>query len=487
MKLALIYPPYYHKEYNENLKVVDHEFGIFPYISFGYVALAAKKVGWEVKLFDCAARKWTLHQLRHELELFSPNLLCFAAHAVQSFPDLLDWANEIKKWLLAPSLVGGYEAKNYPQEIMSHSCFDFLCAGEASPFLEIFLQAFASKTTYQHVPNLYYREMGEVKYTFLEKDCDFSMFEIPDRSIFDHSLYYSHVSQHAPFTIGMSSVGCPHSCKFCCMRHTAYQARSHLQIADEISDCYFNYGIKEIDWFDPVMLENKKRIYRLANELKARGITINWSARSRIESLCLPHSYAPDVDFIKQLVAMGCKRLFIGIESGNLDVQEYIEKRIASDRLYEVIKCARDNGIMILGFFMIGNPGETEQTVKDTVRLAKSLPLFYAQFSMTIMKPHTVLAQEYMYQAMKCDYWQEIMKGVRQVRALPTPWTKLTRYQQERLAKRAYIAFYFRPFYILKMFGRIKSMNELLRYAKVAMQMFFMPLETKKVKGKNGK
>ncbi len=64
-----------------------------------------------------------------------------------------------------PILAGGYESTRYPQEIMTHDCYDFLCAGGAENFVVPFLKAFEKKKGYKQVPNLYYRSRGKVVFS----------------------------------------------------------------------------------------------------------------------------------------------------------------------------------------------------------------------------------------------------------------------------------------------------------------------------------
>jgi len=137
---------------------------------------------------------------------------------------------------------------------------------------------------------------------------------------------------------------------------------------------------------------------------------------------------------------------------------------------------------MVLGFFMIGNPGETRATALETIRFARSLPLDYAQFSMTTMKPHTALEQEHMQRALGIDYWREHVLGRADERQLPAPWTELTRDEIEALTKRAYLLFYSRPEYLLRIVREVEGPAELAKYLRVALQLALRPVAGGKVR-----
>jgi len=483
MKIALIYPPFFHKKFNENLPTVDDEFGLFPHIGFGWVAAAVKQAGHEVKLFDAAASKWDYETALKEVRDYNPDVLGFAAHAIQTFRDMLIWAVQFKRDSGLPVLVGGYEAKVYPFEIMEHECFDFLCAGEVSTFMGPFLNAFKKGGGYDKVPDLYYRKNGIVRKTLDAPFLPFSEHPHPDRSIFSNEQYYSHVSSRSNFTVGMSQVGCPYPCSFCTMRLTGFDARTPVQIADEMQECIDLYGIHEIDWFDPVMLHDRQRMLDLSAELKRRQLDMIWSTRARIDSLSFKHQNGKvDEELIRSLAESGCERLFFGIESGDNEVLRNIKKGLKTNNMKNVLDAVVAHGIRPLGFFMIGNPGETKRSVFKTIELAKALPLDYAQFSITIMKPHSELDKNQIVALNGFNYWREYIRGTVEERVLPAPWTKLSRAELESLARRAYLCFYFRPKYIWRMIIRIESFEEFMRYTRVFLQLLLRPIRPQKNK-----
>lgn len=477
MKLALVYPPFYHKAFNENLPTVDDEFGVFPYISYGYVARAAASAGWSSRLFDAAADGSGYAGTLERVRAFDPDLLAFPAHAAQTFRDVVSFAGRMKADTGLPVLVGGYETAFYPREIMSHACFDYMCCGGVSPFLGELLGAIERGGGWEKVPGLAWRRNGETVFNPRGGEVPFDALPIPDRGIFDNSLYWSHASQRRSYTVGMSSVGCPYACDFCCMRGTGFLPRPAELVFEEMAVARAAHGVREFDWFDPVMLHDKARMTELAERLVASKLDVIWSTRTRIEPLLdSRRGGRPDEPFIRRLAESGCRRLFIGIESANPEILSGLHKGLDVGPARDAFAALRAHGIMVLGFFMIGSPGETRRTALETIRFAKSLPLDYAQFSMTTMKPHTALEREHMRRALGVDYWSEYVRGAVDERPLPAPWTELTREEIESLTKRAYLAFYSRPGYLLRILREVESPAELLKYARVAIQLALRPV-----------
>ena len=477
MKLALVYPPFFAKVFNENLPTVDDEFGLFPHIGFGWVARAAKAAGWQVRLWDVPATKQTLNQVVAELEAYSPDLVGFSAHAAQSIRDMLSWAQAIKQRTGLPTLVGGYEAKVYVDELMGHRCFDYLYAGEAHTGLPELLRACERGHGHEKVANLAFWRGSSLHKTRSASRPPFSEFATPDRSIFPNHLYYSHVSQRQHFTIGMSEIGCPYSCSFCCIRRSGFDARTAEQVVAEMEECVA-LGIREIDWFDPIMLHDRQRALDIAREVKRRKLDMVWSCRSRIDTLSFRDSTAkPDDELIEALAEGGCRRIYIGLESGDDGVLRAMRKDQSTGAgVRATLAATQEAGIMPLGFFMLGAPSDTRRSVSRTVSYALSLPLSYAQFQIAVIKPHTELEKKILIEGLGIDYWREYVKGTIDELLLPSPCEALDRAELEKLARLAYLRFYSRPGYALSMLRRIESVGELVRYARVFAQLVSRPL-----------
>jgi radical SAM superfamily enzyme YgiQ (UPF0313 family) len=478
VRLAFVYPTFHTQIFNENLPTVDDEFGLFPHLGFGWASRVAKEMGWEVRLFDGLANRSTVDEVIEMIRAWSPDLVAFSSHACQTFRFMVGWAKRIKEVTGLPTLTGGYEAKVFPEEIMSHGCFDYLCAGENISFLREFLPAFERGHGYEKVADLYYWDNKQLHRTFPRpQKLAFSEFPTPDRSIYPNHLYYSHVSQRKYFTIGMSEVGCPYPCSFCCMRNSGFDARSPEQLITEMEEC-IALGIHEIDWFDPLMLHNRKRVMDMAKEVTRKGLDIIWSCRSRIDSLSFHRSDGEvDEEYIRTIAEGGCRRIFFGVESGDDEVLAAMMKgQKATSQIRKVLACVKEHGIMALGFFIVGAPDDTMETCEKTIDFSLTLPLAYAQYQIAIIKPHTELEKQYIIDETGIDYWREYMRGTIDEHLLPTPWTKLTRPELEQLARKAYFRFYGRPKYALPMLARIESFDEFQRYFRVGTQLLLRPL-----------
>jgi radical SAM superfamily enzyme YgiQ (UPF0313 family) len=142
------------------------------------------------------------------------------------------------------------------------------------------------------------------------------------------------------------------------------------------------------------------------------------------------------------------------------------------ERIRETIKLTKRHGIRALGFFLIGSPGETRETVAKTLKFAKSLGLDYIQFSKTTAKPLTSLWRDLVAQT-SYDYWREYILGNTEEAPLPRPWTELTNDEIDELALRAYKQFHARPMFLLRHTLKVRSWAEFKRKFFAFLEMMF--------------
>jgi len=457
MKIAFVYPPYRHKIFAENISVVDEEFGKLPPINLGYAAAIAEKQGHEVILIDSNALRITISETIEKIENFSAQVLGFNL-TTYMFHDTLRWIKKIKKKTGLPVIAGGINLLYYPKETLSHLEIDYAIIGEGAKPLAELIDNLEGKKEISNIQGVAYRDNGRLVVNNPSgemKNC-LKGLPFPARHLMPVDSYCSFVSQRKNFTIMLSSFGCPYKCSYCAItKFKPFVLRDPYDVAEEIEFCYRNLDIREIDFFDGVMLIDKKRILTLCEQIKKRKLDIYWSCRSRIDHV--------DEEILEACADSGCKRIFYGVETASHNIMKLLNKRLDVNTIKEKIKLTRKYGIRPLGFFMIGSPGETVETANATIEFSKRLGLDYAQYSRTIAKPMTDLDQA-LIKATKQDFWRDYVSGKEKERRLLSPWTDLSQAQIESLVKKAYLSFYFRPGLIFKVLLRTENFAELLRY-----------------------
>jgi radical SAM superfamily enzyme YgiQ (UPF0313 family) len=220
-------------------------------------------------------------------------------------------------------------------------------------------------------------------------------------------------------------------------------------------------GIRELDFFDSSFTIRKDRVIAICEEIQRRKLDIIWAARTRVD--CISD------DVLSAMQRAGCTRIYYGIESGNREVLATLKKSTSLEMYRDVVSRTKKHGIHTFGYFMVGNPYETDATVRQTIRLALSLDLDYAQFSKVTPMPatemYTLLVKE-----TGRDYWQEhIEQGIDE--DIPRPLCNMTDEEIQRWTRLAYLRFYYRPKYMARALGRMKSPEEFTRSVRTAWAM----------------
>ena len=180
-----------------------------------------------------------------------------------------------------------------------------------------------------------------------------------------------------------------------------------------------------------------------------------------------------DEELLGLMRAAGCIRLYVGLESASDAILSYYKKGFTVEDAKRGVGLIRQAGIRVFGFFIIGAPEETEETIKKTIRLSKELDLDYAQFDKLVAAPHTPLYEEFSDSAE--DYWGLLQPSSNKA---PTVSRNFSDEELETGIRKAYLAFYFRPRYIWKALRRIQSPEEIRRAAKVAIRLGWTSLSS---------
>ncbi len=463
LKVALVYPPYGPVRNEPGIKTVKENYGIFPSLSLLYVAGILERAGCEVMFIDAHAEELSLEETVLKLQNFGPDYVGYTITTYLFF-QTMDWIRAIRAQVDVPTIVGGVHLSIYPRETLGYDCIDYAVTGEAERSLPELLQALVKGDNLSQVRGIAFRQPnGGIIVTPKAIDCDVNEAPFPARQLIDNSLYYSFISKYKNFSCFITSRGCPYKCIFCEQGSKPFRARSPKNVVDELEICTKEFGIRELDFFDSSFTIRKERVIAICDEIKRRKIDIVWAARTRVDCI--------NDDVLKAMRSAGCSRIYYGIESGNREILATLKKSTSLEMYHDVIKRTRANGIHTFGYFMVGNPYETEATVRQTIRLALSLDLDYAQFSKVTPMPATEMYTLLLKETGR-DYWREhIVSGIDD--DIPRPLCDMTDEEIKRWTRLAYLRFYYRPQYAARALSRMKSAEEFKRSAETAFQMLF--------------
>ena len=218
---------------------------------------------------------------------------------------------------------------------------------------------------------------------------DLDALPFPDRKEFDNEAYKKHYSSKFGYTITsiITSRGCPFQCDFCsrAVFGHAFRTRSAANIVAEMEEVK-GLGYDRIWFSDDCFTLDKKRLLNVCEEIIHRQLDIDWECLSRVDTI--------DRETALKMKQAGCIRVFFGLESGNDAVLALMKKQATVNEARKAVHTTKAVGIQVGAFFIVGYPGETDETVLDTLRFASSLPLDYLSFSVPYPIPGTSLYEK---------------------------------------------------------------------------------------------
>lgn len=447
------------------IEVVQENYGVFPNLSLAYVAGALLHAGHSVRFVDANALNLSKEEVLARVKRYSPDLIAMTVTTYMLHQNL-SWIRYLRQHLDVPVLIGGQHLDLYPFETFKHPEIDYGIVGEAEETVVDFVDALEKGKDLHTVDSIIFRDEQRkvVKTGNGRKVKDLDAVPFPARHLLPNDRYYEFITQRRNFSLMMTSRGCPFLCIYCEQGRTPARYRSTQNVCDEMEECYTDYKVRELDIFDPLFTVNKKRVLELCKGIQERKLDIEFAMRSRVDTL--------DKEMLHELKKAGCSRIYFGIESGNNEILKRIKKNVTVDQIKKTITETSTAGIKPLGYFMIGNPGETPETIKQTISLARSLPLHYAQFSKVVPLPGTEMYDTLMVPQMGgVDYWKEFVEDEKNARLIGRPLCDLSEEEIQKWVKKAYVSFYFRPSYIVKAVKRVRSFEEFKRSTGVAFDM----------------
>lgn len=186
-----------------------------------------------------------------------------------------------------------------------------------------------------------------------------------------------------PFTFIVTGRGCPAGCMYC-IKHVSYQYATRIRSPKLIMDEMWylkKLGINNIHMYADLFTLNREQVMDLCQRMIDEKIQLHWTCNSRVDYV--------DEEMLAMMGKAGCRLISWGIESGNEAILKRAHKGADPAKAERALTWAKKAGIMNWGYFIIGLPGETEETIRQSIAFAKKLPLDIALFHVAAPYPGT--------------------------------------------------------------------------------------------------
>ncbi|PKO19408.1 hypothetical protein CVU37_04245 [candidate division BRC1 bacterium HGW-BRC1-1] len=278
----------------------------------------------------------------------------------------------------------------------------------------------------------------------------------PARHLIRNELYYRPDTMEPQTTI-VTNRGCPHSCIYCLapvVSGKKNRYRTTDNVVAEIEECVNRHGIRNFLFRSDLFTQNKAWVIDLCKKIIDRNLDIEWCSNSRVDCI-----NAEMLDWMKRA---GCWVIAYGVESGNEQMLERIEKKATTDQAREAVRLTRESGIRSSIYLLMGLPWDTSETIEDNIRFAREIKPDFIEVFYTYPFPGTKLHQIAIEKGLIRPgevpveaYSQPAMPGMYMTQAELADWRRVS-------LRRIYL----QPRYIWRTLRAARSPRELAQYIK---------------------
>jgi radical SAM superfamily enzyme YgiQ (UPF0313 family) len=414
-----------------------------PYISTATLSATLIEDKNKVNILDLSIyKKDHIKILINKLTKFKPHFVGIT-FTTPLYKEALKIADSIKKVDNNIILIaGGVHPSALPKETLKESKFDIIVVGEGDKtIVEIVNSKNLSK-----IKGICYKNDKEIKSTKsreLIKNLD--TLPYPSWYLYDLKKYKASklTSRKSPVGAIETSRGCVFGCTYCNkdIFGRRFRFKSSKRVVNEM-EYMLKCGFKEIHIWDDNFVTNIKRAKEICDEIIRRKLKFPWCLACGIRVDCV------DEEFLKKAKKAGCYSVYLGVETGNSKILKNINKGITTKQVEKAFKMTKKIGIETVGFFMFGLPGETKETMKQTIDFAKKLDPDYAKVTILVPYPSTPIYFEMKKKGLiKTKDWSKynFHTASKVYNHETLDWNTLEKYYNK-----FYREFYFRPIYIIK-------------------------------------
>jgi radical SAM superfamily enzyme YgiQ (UPF0313 family) len=420
-------------------------------ISLPSIAAVLRKKGHDVKIIDCIADGLGTEDLNEALREFDPDMVILDV-STPTFEFDKKTVSTIKKIRGNCHITAiGTHVTSLPAESLSESLLDSVIRREPEVTSLALADALQDGDSLKDVEGLSFKGNGQIIHNpdrpFI---ADLDGLPFPARDLIHNEKYTMPVSNQ-PYTLLISSRGCPYRCIFCTARQYYGQKlrpRSAKNIVDEVEEIINKYGIKDITMWSDTFTVDRDFVVGVCNEIKRRELEFNWMTNSRVDKV--------DLDLLKLMKSVGCSMVSYGAESAVPEILKNCRKGTTPEQIKNALKWSREAGLETICHIIFGLPGETKETINQTIKFVKKLNPDYVQFYGAIPFPGT----EFYEMAVANDWlitkdWSkfEINQAI-----ISTPL--LSAEELDKARRQAFRTFYFRPGYVLKRLSKLRTWRE---------------------------
>lgn len=336
-------------------------------LGIAYLASSLRAAGYAAEVRDLHDFSWL--EISRLLRALAPDVVgisCFTMNRANA----LRLAGLVKKEFPASFVVmGGPHATFFPEHILQNPAVDVVALGQGEETIVELLAALQTDGDLRRIQGLVFRKGEELLWTEArQQTLVLDSIPFPDYDAFDLDDYKS--SEIPPQYLGLTgthvltSRGCPFHCQFCSVHDYfggRWHARSPENVLDEVQMLMETRAVEHIYFSDDLFSLDQKRVITLCKMMLDRGLRLPWMAETRVDCV--------SGETLAWMRKAGCYRIYYGVESGSPRILKAVNKGFSVEQIRRAFAMTHAAGIQPCCFLMVGNPGESPETIGETIAL----------------------------------------------------------------------------------------------------------------------
>ncbi|VEN72574.1 B12-binding domain-containing radical SAM protein [Candidatus Desulfarcum epimagneticum] len=349
-----------------------------PPLGPAFLAAALEEAGVEVKLLDFVVFPYDKPSLEAELADFAPDMAGLTS-VTMNFENAAAVLKDIKA--IDPDIktvMGGPHVTFLARQVLDENpALDFVAVGEGEKTLVELSEAVDSGRIPRDVPGLFYRDGAGIRDSGKREFADLNSLPMPARHLLPLGRYRA-LGMPVSMT---TSRGCPFQCIFCAGRKMVgakFRRRDPVRVVDEL-EYLDSLDFHQINIADDLFTANKSHCLAICREITRRNLAPRWTSFARVDTV------SPEI--LDAMKSAGCSAVSFGVESANRDILAAIRKKISIPQVEAAIEMCREAGVIPHVSFVLGLPGETPGTLKETLDFGEKIKKMGASHGFHVLAP----------------------------------------------------------------------------------------------------
>ncbi len=436
-----------------------------PPLNLVSVATVVRDAGHETRFWDAAIEGHTLADVVNEAEGFDAVITSTSTMTFREDASVLEAIREKNPDVL--TFIFGSQSTYMSESAVNHHGVDIAVRREPEFIIRDVLDAYTDydSEAWRGIKGITIKSkrFDPESETIVNPDYPYieplDLIPIPDRGMFPKNIdYFLPIVKRMPYTTMITSRGCPALCAFCTApTFHGKQARTNSaeRIIEELEQIVA-LGYKEIFFRDETFTAYKERNWKVCEAILERNLDLTWICNARVDMI--------DKETMALMKRAGCHYIKFGVESGDQRILDNIRKGTLVEQAINTFGWAHEVGVDTHAHFMIGNPGDSAETVEKTIEHAIRIDATTASFAISTPYPGTPMFDEVAkLNPDIADGSQSELSGVHHQAFYTETYCDLTPEQIKKYQVKAYRAFYLRPTYLARWIGRMRSIDEFRR------------------------